>query len=118
MLHYEEENRNVAKSFIIKYATYISLFFIYTTFSVSLSMVLHFSFVCVLLCEILGALIVIPQILFTVIRRNINIAWKIGILILLGHRSGCSQSANGWITGLPMEELEKVPKELKGSATL
>jgi hypothetical protein len=26
--------------------------------------------------------------------------------------------ANGWITGLPMEELEKVPKELKGSATL
>ena len=33
------------------------------------------------------------------------------------HRSGCSQSANGW-TGLPMEELEKVPKELKGSATL
>jgi hypothetical protein len=34
------------------------------------------------------------------------------------HRSGCSQSANGWITGLPMKELEKVPKELKGSATL
>ena len=34
------------------------------------------------------------------------------------HRSGCSQSVSGWITGLPMEELEKVPKELKGSATL
>jgi hypothetical protein len=34
------------------------------------------------------------------------------------HRSGCSQSANGWIVGLPMEELEKVAKELKGSATL
>ena len=33
-----------------------------------------------------------------------------------GH--GSSQSAIGWITGLPMEELEKVPKELKGSATL
>jgi hypothetical protein len=33
-------------------------------------------------------------------------------------RSGCSQSAIGWITGPPMEELEKVPKELKGSATL
>jgi hypothetical protein len=32
--------------------------------------------------------------------------------------SGCSQSAIGWITGPPMEELEKVPKELKGSATL
>jgi hypothetical protein len=34
------------------------------------------------------------------------------------HRSGCSQSAIGWITGPPMEELEKAPKELKGSATL
>jgi hypothetical protein len=33
-------------------------------------------------------------------------------------RSGCSQSANGWITGLPMEELERVPKELEGSAAL
>jgi hypothetical protein len=34
------------------------------------------------------------------------------------HRSGCSQSAIGWITGPPMEELEKVPKDLKGSAIL
>jgi hypothetical protein len=34
------------------------------------------------------------------------------------HRSGCSQSAIGWNTGPPMEELEKVPKELKGTATL
>jgi hypothetical protein len=34
------------------------------------------------------------------------------------HRSGCLQSAIGWNTGPPMEELEKVPKELKGSATL
>ena len=34
------------------------------------------------------------------------------------HRSGCSQSAIRWITGPPMEELEKVPKELKASATL
>jgi hypothetical protein len=34
------------------------------------------------------------------------------------HRSGCSQSAIGWITEPPMEKLEKVPKELKGSATL
>jgi hypothetical protein len=31
------------------------------------------------------------------------------------HRSGCSQSAIGWP---PMEELEKVPKELKGSVCL
>jgi hypothetical protein len=34
------------------------------------------------------------------------------------HRSGCSQSAIGWITGPPVEELERVPKELKRSATL
>ena len=46
---------------------------------------------------------------------------KVAIINTLGprkHRSGCSQSANGWIRGLPMEELEKVGKELKGSATL
>jgi hypothetical protein len=34
------------------------------------------------------------------------------------HISGCSQSAIGWVTGPPMEELEKVSKELKRSATL
>jgi hypothetical protein len=34
------------------------------------------------------------------------------------YRSGCSQSAIGWNTGPPMEELEKVSKELKESATL
>jgi hypothetical protein len=34
------------------------------------------------------------------------------------YRSGCSQSSIGWNTGPPMEELEKVPKELKGCATL
>jgi hypothetical protein len=28
------------------------------------------------------------------------------------------EEAIGWITGPPMEELEKVPKELKGTATL
>jgi hypothetical protein len=33
-------------------------------------------------------------------------------------RSGCSQSAIGWMTGPRKEELEKVPKELKGSASL
>jgi hypothetical protein len=32
--------------------------------------------------------------------------------------SGCSQAAIGLITEPPMEELEKIPKELKGSATL
>jgi hypothetical protein len=34
------------------------------------------------------------------------------------YRSGCSQSSIGWNTRPPMEELEKVPKELKGSAIL
>jgi hypothetical protein len=34
------------------------------------------------------------------------------------YRSGCSQSSIGWNTRPPMEELEKVPKELKESATL
>jgi hypothetical protein len=34
------------------------------------------------------------------------------------YRSGCSQSSIGWNTGPLMKELEKVPKELKGSATL
>ena len=34
------------------------------------------------------------------------------------HRSGCSQSAIGWVTRPPMEELEKLLKELKGTATL
>ena len=33
-------------------------------------------------------------------------------------RSGCSQSSIGWNTRPPMKDLEKVPKELKGSATL
>ena len=34
------------------------------------------------------------------------------------HISECSQSAIGWIIGPPVEELEKVSKELKRSATL
>jgi hypothetical protein len=32
--------------------------------------------------------------------------------------SGCSQSSIGWNTGPPMQKLDKVPKELKGSETL
>jgi hypothetical protein len=32
--------------------------------------------------------------------------------------AGKYRSGFGWNTGPPMEELEKVPKELKGSATL
>jgi hypothetical protein len=34
------------------------------------------------------------------------------------YRSRCSQSSIRWNTGLPMEKLEKAPKELKRSATL
>ena len=30
------------------------------------------------------------------------------------YRSGCSQSSIGWNIAPPMEELEKVPEELKG----
>jgi hypothetical protein len=34
------------------------------------------------------------------------------------YRNGCSQSSIGWNTGPLKKELEKIPKELKGSATL
>jgi hypothetical protein len=34
------------------------------------------------------------------------------------YRSGCSESSIGWNTGPPIEELKKVPKELKWFATL
>jgi hypothetical protein len=34
------------------------------------------------------------------------------------YRSGCSQSSIGLNTEPPMEEVEKVPKKLRGSATL
>jgi hypothetical protein len=34
------------------------------------------------------------------------------------YRSGCSHSSIEWSTGPPIEELEKVPKKLKGSVTL
>jgi hypothetical protein len=34
------------------------------------------------------------------------------------YRSGCSQSSIGWNTGPSVKELEKVPKEVKGSAIL
>jgi hypothetical protein len=47
-----------------------------------------------------------------------NVLCQLRILGPSKHRSGCSQSVIGWITVPPMEELEKVTKELKGSATL
>ena len=48
-----------------------------------------------------------------------DIALSCEVLPIPGkYRSGCSQSSIGWNTGPPMEELEKVPKNLKGSATL
>ena len=43
-----------------------------------------------------------------------GLLWQEGPLLWIHSKI----SANGWITGLPMEELEKVAKELKGSATL
>jgi hypothetical protein len=41
-------------------------------------------------------------------------------MLILKAKKGnhCSPSFIGWNTGPPMEELEKKPKELKGSATL
>jgi hypothetical protein len=38
------------------------------------------------------------------------------MLVLGKYRSGCSPSSIGWNTGPPVEELEKLPKELKESA--
>jgi hypothetical protein len=38
--------------------------------------------------------------------------------VLGKYRSEFSQSSIGWNTGPPMKELEKVPKELKGSPAL
>ena len=34
------------------------------------------------------------------------------------YRSGCLESSTRWNTGPLVEEIEKVPKELKGSVTL
>ena len=53
------------------------------------------------------------------LRSRIDIAVSCEVMPVPGkYRSGCSQSTIGWNTGPPMEELEKVTKELKGSATL
>jgi hypothetical protein len=53
------------------------------------------------------------------LRSRIDIAVSCEVMPVPGkYRSGCSQSTIGWNTGPPMEELEKVPKELKGSAIL
>ena len=51
--------------------------------------------------------------------KDPNISVSCEVMLVPGkYRCGCSQSAIGWITVPPMEELEKVPKELKESATL
>ena len=51
--------------------------------------------------------------------RDPDIAFSCEAMPVPGkHSIGCSQSAIEWNTGPPMEELEKVPKELKGSSTL
>jgi hypothetical protein len=52
-------------------------------------------------------------------RQDTDIAFSCEALpVPVKYRSRCSQSSIGWNTGPPMEELEKAPKELKGSATL
>jgi hypothetical protein len=51
-------------------------------------------------------------------RKDTDIAVSCEAIPVPGkYRSECSQSAIAWNTGPPMEELEKVPKELKLSAT-
>jgi hypothetical protein len=48
-----------------------------------------------------------------------DIALSCGVMPIPGkYRSECSQSSIGWNTEPLMKELEKVPKELKGSATV
>jgi hypothetical protein len=59
------------------------------------------------------------SLLKTYCRKDPDIAVSCEAIPVPGkYKSGCSQLSIGWSTGPPMEELEKVPKELKGSATL
>jgi hypothetical protein len=52
-------------------------------------------------------------------QKDLDIAvWCEAMPVPCKYRSGCSQSSIGWNTGPLMKELEKAPKELKGSATL
>jgi hypothetical protein len=54
-----------------------------------------------------------------ILRKDPDIAVSCEALSVPGkYRSGCSQSSIGWNTGPPIEELEKIPKELKESASL
>ena len=74
----------------------------------------------------LGFHLIISHQTQTVLHKATRFCWKdsdiaVSCKALPGpgkYRNGCSQSSIGWNTGPPMEELEKVPKELKGSATL
>jgi hypothetical protein len=48
-----------------------------------------------------------------------GVASQVRAMLVPGkYRSGCLQSSVGWNTGPPMEELEKVPKELNGVCNL
>ena len=52
-------------------------------------------------------------------QEDLDIADSCEAMLVPGkYRSGCSELSIGWNTWPPMEELEKVPKELKGSVTL
>jgi hypothetical protein len=57
----------------------------------------------------------------TITNQNAEFMWD-KMVAGFRPRAGCgiltARIAIGWITGPPMEELEKVPKELKGSETL
>jgi hypothetical protein len=58
-----------------------------------------------------------PYIFLKLINSDIAVSYEV-MPVPGKYGSGCSQSSIGWNTGLPMEELEKVPKEQKRSATL
>ena len=74
----------------------------------------------------MGAHSIISHQMQTLLHRPARFCWKDpdiavsceAVPVPGKHRSGCPKSAIGWNTGPPMEELEKVPNELKGSATL
>jgi hypothetical protein len=52
-------------------------------------------------------------------RQDPGIAYSCDAMPVPGkYRSGCSESSIAWNTGPPMEQLEKVLKELKESTTL
>jgi hypothetical protein len=68
--------------------------------------------------QIKGMRVSLSQLFSNVHDQALKLTGIFKTILLLLRICGCSLSSIGWNTGPPMEELEKVPKELKGSATL